>query len=179
MKKILVAIFMITFFATNAQENTKAEDIFTLKAGLIGGWISYEKALGDVFTLNSEVGYEGGFLRGTTNNKLDYVFTSTLSLEPRYYYNFNMRQNKGKSIKNNTANYISAELFYVPDVFSSTNRKNLQVQKSFGIIPKYGLRRNLSENLVFELAIGFGYLWGENNAKGRTAALDLRLCLNL
>lgn len=178
MKYILTVFFFNIFFISFSQENKKAEDIFALKAGLIGGWVSYEKVLNENFTLNSEIGYEGGFLKGT-NDKVDYVFTTIFSLEPRYYYNFNKRQVKGKNTNNNSANYISSEIFYVPDLLSSTNRENLDLNKSFGIIPKYGLRRNISDNLIFEFAIGIGYAWGENNTNGVTSTLDLRLNLKL
>lgn len=178
MKYILTVIFLSAFFTTFSQENKKAEDIFGLKAGLIGGWVSYEKAINESFTLNSEIGYEGGFLKGS-NDKVDYVFTTIFSLEPRYYYNFNKRQEKGKNTNNNSANYISSEIFYVPDLLSSTNRENLDVNKSFGIIPKYGLRRSISKNLIFEFAIGIGYAWSENDINGVTSTLDLRVNLKL
>ncbi|PQJ68719.1 hypothetical protein [Polaribacter butkevichii] len=178
MKKIITAIFLSAFFVTYSQENKNTVDVFGLKAGLIGGWVSYEKALSNNFTLNSEVGYEGGFLKGT-NDKVDYVFTTVFSLEPRFYYNLKKREDKGKKTKNNSANYISSEFFYVPDLLSSSNRENLNVNKSFGIIPKYGLRRSVSDNLIFEFAIGAGYAWGENEINGITAALDLRFNLKL
>lgn len=178
MKYILKVIFLSIFFTTFSQEKNKAEDIFSLKAGLIGGWVSYEKALNNNFTLNSEIGYEGGFLKGT-NDKVDYVFTTIFSVEPRFYYNFNKRIEKGKNTNNNSANYLSSEIFYVPNLLSSSNRENLDVNKSFGIIPKYGLRRSISKNLIFEFAIGIGYAWGENNINGVTSTLDLRLNLKL
>jgi len=178
MKKILTVVFLSIFFITYAQNKNKTEDIFGVKVGFIGGWVSYEKALNHKFTLNSEVGYEGGFLKGTNNN-VDYVFTTIFSLEPRYYYNFKKRQDKGKSTNNNSANYISSEFFYVPDLLSATNRDNLSINKSFGIIPKYGLRRSISDNLIFEFAIGIGYAWRENDINGVVLALDLRVHLKL
>jgi hypothetical protein len=178
MRKILTIFFLSTIFITYSQENNKSEDVFGLKVGLIGGWFNYEKSLNNNFTLNSEIGYEGGFLKGT-NDKVDYVFTSVFSLEPRYYYNFDKRQEKNKETKNNSANYLGLEIFYVPDLLSSSNRKSIDVNKSLSIIPKYGLRRSISDNLVFEFAFGVGYAFGENNINGVTTALDLRLNLNL
>jgi hypothetical protein len=178
MKKILTIAFIFTMFISFSQENRNTEDIFGIKVGLIGGWINYEKALNKNLTINGEIGYEGGFLKGI-NSKVDYVFTTIFSVEPRYYYNFEKRQNKGKKTDNNSANYISSEFFYVSDLLSSTNRENLGVNKSFGIIPKYGLRRTISGNLSFEFAFGIGYAWGENNINGVTSALDLRLNLKL
>ena len=79
-------------------------------------------------------------------------------------------------MKNSNLGFISSS---VPDLLSSTNRENLDVNKSFGIIPKYGLRRSISKNLIFEFAIGIGYAWGENDINGVTSTLDLRLNLKL
>ena len=144
-----------------------------IKIGLIGGWLSYEKAISENFTIDTEIGYGGGFMKGT-DDKTDYIFTLIISAEPRYYYNFNKRIEKGRKTLNNSANYLSAELFYVPDLLTATNRNNVTVNKSFGIIPKWGFRRSLSEKINFEFAIGIGYAWGENNIDGLTSALDLK-----
>ena len=176
MKKLITVVFFSLSSFVFSQE--KAVDVFSVKTGFIGAWISYEKALNDKFTLDAEIGYEGGFLKGTDNN-IDYVFTTTFSLEPKYYYNFNRREKKGKKTINNSANYISSEIYYVPNLLSSTNRNNIEVNKSFGFLPKYGLRRSISESLTFEFAVGIGYVWGENNINTATFGLDLRLNLNL
>ncbi len=173
MRKTILLVLLFIGSLTYYQENHKAKDLFSIKAGLIGGWVSFEKAISENFTINTEIGYEGGFLKGT-DNKVDYIFTSIISAEPRYYYNFNKRIEKGKKTLNNSANYLSAELFYIPDLLTSSNRTNVTVNKSFGIIPKWGLRRSLSEKLNFEFALGIGYAWGENNINGLTSTLDLR-----
>ncbi|PQJ76669.1 hypothetical protein [Polaribacter glomeratus] len=94
-------------------------------------------------------------------------------------YNFEKRNEKGKNTNNNSANYFSKEIFYVSDLLSSTNRNNLTINKAFGLIPKYGLRRALSEKLNFEFAFGLGYSWGGNNINGIASSIDLRINLKL
>lgn len=180
MKKLILLTLMFSSVINYAQEEKEnySEDIFGLKVGLIGVWINYEQSLSTNMTLNTEIGYEGGFLKGT-NNKFDYIFTTIFSLEPRYYYNFHRRQEKNKKINNNSANYIGAEMFFVPNLLSSTNRNNVSVNKSFGFIPKYGLRRNISDNLSLEFAFGIGYVWGENRINGLTSAFDFRINMKL
>ena len=178
MKKTLTAFFLSVIFVSYAQEDKRTTDIFSFKVGVIGAWLSYEKAVNDHFTLNSEFGYVGGFFKGT-NSKADYVATTTFNLEPRHYYNFNRRSGKGKETKNNSANYISSEFFLIPDLLSSTNRDNLFVNRSLSIVPKYGLRRSISEYLIFEFAFGIGYQWVENKNNGVTATLNLSLNLKL
>lgn len=178
MRKLLVLVCLLNLGFAYAQEEPQTEDTYGVKLGLIGAWGFYEKAIGNDFTLNSEIGYIGGFLRGT-DAKLDYVFTSVINLEPRYYYNLKSRHNKGKDIAKNAANYLGVELYYVPDLLSSSNRAGIDVSKAFGLIPKYGFKRNLSELINFEFAFGIGYSWGEHNINGTVVGLDLRLGFNL
>ena len=157
MKKIIVLTFLgITLFS-NAQEKQKLKDLFNAEAGLIGVWINYEKTLNDKFTLNTELGYAGGVLKGTDNRSIDYIFTTIFSLEPRYYYNFNKRLEKSKNVTNNAANYFTTEFYYVPNWLTKSNRLDASVEPNFGIIPKWGVRRNLVQNLNFDFAIGIGY----------------------
>ena len=182
MKKTIIAsiVFMAITLYAKAQNEQTLVDRFSIKAGLIGVWVGYEKAFSDRFTLNSEIGYEGGFFGGSRHeNNFNYISSMSLSVEPRYYYNVARRIRKGKRVRNNSANFISVEIFAVPDWLTSSNANNVNVVKTFGVVPKYGLNRSISEHLNFEFAIGFGYEWGENNYSGVAAALDLRLSFDL
>ncbi|MFK5878208.1 MAG: DUF3575 domain-containing protein [Flavobacteriaceae bacterium] len=182
MKKTIITSIMflaITFYAKAQSEQTLV-DRFSVKAGLIGVWVGYEKAFSDHFTLNSEIGYEGDFFWGTSqNDDFNYIASLSFSVEPRYYYNVARRIRKGKKTRNNSANFISAEIYAVPDWLTSSNANNVTIVKTFGIVPKYGLNRSISEHLNFEFAIGAGYAWGEDNYSGVAAALDLRLSFDL
>jgi len=173
MKKIVIVI--LTFFATISFAQEKATDIFSAKVGLIGAWMGYEKALSSDFTLNGEIGYEGGFFYNSwVNNDVNYVFTTTLSLEGRYYYNFNRRIEKEKNTKNNSANFIGLEITYTPDWGTSSNADNVDVLRTFSVIPKYGFRRNLSDKFNFEFSVGPGYQWVEKYDGGIILGLDAR-----
>lgn len=178
MKKIFLLICLLSYSITQAQEAPQVEDRYGVSAGIIGVWGFYEKAITKDFSLHSQVGYHGGFMMGT-DSKLDYVFTTSIRVEPRYYHNLSKRDSKGKSTSNNAGNYIALELSYVPDLLSSSNRENVEVSKSLYLIPKYGLRRNISSVVSFEFAFGIGYAWGEHNVNGTAVALDLRFDFNL
>lgn len=178
MKRIFLLICLLSFGITQAQEIPQTEDRYGVSAGVIGVWGFYEKALTKNFSLHSQIGYHGGFMMGT-DSKLDYVFTTSIRVEPRYYYNLSKRDSKGKSTSNNTGNYLALELSYVPDLLSSSNREGVEVSKSLYLIPKYGLRRNISSVVSFEFAFGIGYAWGEHSVNGTAVALDLRFYFNL
>jgi hypothetical protein len=177
MKKIFFFFGFIIAISICAQE--KATDVFNAKIGLIGAWISYEKAVSPEFTINGEIGYEGGFFYSDwIDNDLNYVFTTTLSLEGRFYYNFKHRIEKEKNTKNNSANYLALEATYTPDWGTAENSKNINVLKTFSVIPKYGLRRNLSEKFNFEFAVGPGYQWTENGNDGAILGIDVKFGYN-
>jgi len=178
MKKVILLTLLFTSISVFSQSNEKkTTDIMSIKAGLIGGWFSYEKSISDKFTLNGEIGYEGGFFKG--NNNVNYAFTTVLNIESRYYYNLNKRIKNNKNTSNNAANYLSGSLFLVPNWFTSSDNDNLSINKSFGIITKYGIKRNISNNLSFEFAFGIGYSWGENNNNGFIPAFDLNIGFSL
>lgn len=123
------------------------------------------------------MGYSGGLMKGT-DQKLDYILTTKIIVSPRYYYNIEKRFKNGKKTMNNSANFIAIDLSYLPDWGTSTNRKNVGVDKSFAIIPKYGLRRAISKNLNFHFDFGVGYQWNDQNNKGLDVSLTLMLDLN-
>lgn len=85
--KFYVALLLGVFSThiSNAQENNKnneIKDIFSVKAGFLGAWLSYEKAITKNLSVNSEIGYEGGLTGG--NSDLDFILTSSLALEPKF-----------------------------------------------------------------------------------------------
>lgn len=173
MRKIIIVI--LTSFTAFSFAQEKATDIFNAKAGFIGAWIGYEKALSSDFTLNGELGYEGGFFYSSwVSDKVNFIFTTTLSLEGRYYYNFDRRIEKGKNTKNNSANFIAIEAEYTPDWGTSSNADNVNVLRTFTIIPKYGFKRNLSDKFNFEFSIGPGYQWVEKYDGGIILGFDAR-----
>lgn len=177
MKKISILFVLTLSIFCFSQE--KATDLFNLKAGFIGGWIGYEKALSSEITLNGEVGYEGGlYYSSMLGNDLNYIFSTTLSLEGRYYYNFNRRIEKGKNTRNNAANYLGLEATYTPDWGTSSSVDNISILRTFTLIPKYGFRRNISDKFNFEFSVGPGYQWTESRNDGLVLGVDARFGFN-
>lgn len=152
-----------------AQQNL-TENI-NFKIGVLGSWLAYEKPLGESFLLDAEFGYLGGILND------EFIFTSTIELEPRYYYNLNKRIQKNKNTKNNSANYLALQMSYIPDFLTATtkNNSNIDVLRTFSAIPTYGLRRNISGGLNFDFEIGIGYLWAKDFNNEVTANLLIGL----
>ena len=177
MKKIFILVTLITTITLFSQE--KAVDVFSAKAGLIGGWISYEKEISPNFTVSGDVGYEGGlFYNSLMSDDVHYIFTTTLNLTGRYYYNFERRIEKNKNTTNNAANFVAFQTKFTPNWGSSTSANNVRVLKTFTVFSKYGFKRNLSNRFNFEFAFGPGYQWAEKTDGGLTFGLDARFGFN-
>ncbi len=170
--KLLLIVFVLGTTFLGAQETQKLESFFSVKAGLIGVWAGYEFPVSKSITIETEIGYQGGLLGGTCRD-LEYIFTSNFSAEPRYYYNFFKRIEKGKMTRLNSANFLALELSYFPNLLTSTNKDNIKVEKTFNVIPKWGLRRSLSSQFFFDFAIGIGVAFHEKGSSG-TGALDIK-----
>ena len=171
MKKIILIALLVITQITQAQTT----DNLSLKAGFIGLWGGYEKAVTEKITVVGEIGYIGGFYNNQyLENSRSSIFTLTLGLEGRYYYNFERRIEKGKNTHNNAANYFSIDAVYIPDLLTTPNNDNINVLKTFNVFAKYGIKRNISNNINYEIAFGPGYQWGEDNINSSTFGLDIK-----
>jgi len=171
MKKILLAILFFSSSWVMAQENSTAlqKGLASFDVGFLGSWLSYEKPLGKQWAFNSQLGMEGGFSGG--GGDFDYVFTPTITVEPRFYYNLHKRVNKGRKTMNNSADYLTLAGGYVPALFAVTN-EDVELIPQFTLIPKWGLRRTIGQRFKFEFAAGYGLAIREQEAVGQ---LDLDL----
>lgn len=157
---ILVSLLATQLTVAQNPANSDLQDNFGINLGLINVGINYEKAFGETFSVNSIFEYSGGFY-SRLGGDLEYVIASSLSVEPRYYYNRNRRQNKGKNIDFNVGNFFAGDLSYAPIFGSISSNDNVEVLDSFVAGIKYGLRRKVVQKLNFEFAFGAGALFSE------------------
>ena len=111
--------------------------------------------LADAFALRGELCLELGIFVGNGNDL--FALTPAVIAEPRYYYNFNRRVRKGKTISKNSGNFIVLNTRYDPDALVITNAENVEVLSTIAFIPKYGLKRTYWEHLTTEFGLGIGY----------------------
>lgn len=168
MKKISYTILVSILFSfvcfSQEKEHSVEKSIYGFQTGLLGAWVYNETKLNNQFTLKSEIGVDGGYSYSDLNTpKSQYIIIPSISLEPRWYYNFAKRHQKGKSIKNNAANFLSLKTTYNPNWFSISNLPNTDISNLFRVIPSWGLRRDLGANFNFDLRLGIGYGIATNN----------------
>lgn len=158
MKKTLFTfLFSTTLFA---QE--KATDLFNVNVSILGVGLQYEKALSENFTALGTLDYAGGFRYSNSDyygSDFEYILTTNLALEGRYYYNFDRRISKDKNTKNNSGNYLALKGTYTPDWLTYSNSDNLSVNPQGMITLNYGLKRSFSTNFFYEFYTGLGMIF--------------------
>ena len=155
MKKLLFTFLLSS--SLFAQE--KATDLFNANISVIGIGIQYEKALSDNFTAVGSLDYMGGFRYSYSDFygiDFDYILTTSLSLEGRYYYNFDRRIGKGRNTKNNSGNYIALKGNFIPDWLTASNGDRLNVNPQGSLTVNYGLKRSFAQNFFYEFYTGLG-----------------------
>jgi hypothetical protein len=182
LKKIIYATIVLLVSQTNFSQNKGIEkSLFNIQTGLLGTWVNNETKLTSNLALRSEIGLDAGIFGGEINGNTGVFLTPVINFEPRWYYNINKREKKGKKTTNNNANFLTTSISYHPDWFVISKRDNLSVTNQLSIIPKWGIRRNIAKsNFNFEAGIGLGYRfyflkqYGFSKNDGETA-LDLHL----
>ena len=181
MKKLISIIILIVITNLAVGQNASVEkSIFGIETGLLGGWVYNESRLSNEISLRSEIGIDAGYYLGSLLDNGVFVAAPSFSIEPRWYYNLSKRNSKSNKINNNSGNFLSFKTTFYPDWFTISNHKDVNVVKQIVFIPKWGIRRNIGNNMNFELGIGIGYQYvfyksiGYFNNEGE-AALDLHI----
>lgn len=179
MKKICTLLFGLMTLHNYSQETKISieKSNLNIQTGVLGLWINNEFRLSNTIALRTEFGLDTGLFGGDSYDKTGFLLIPTINIEPRWYYNINKRANKSKSIKNNSANFITPAISYHPDWFVISNYDNVNTVAQISIIPKWGMRRNIGQsNFNYELGAGLGYRAIFYNFKTESeAALDLHV----
>jgi hypothetical protein len=181
MKKLFTgALLLCALFSGFAQSKATVEkSIWNVQAGPLGVFVNNEYGLGEKFALRSEIGLDAGF--STNGDDTKWGLLPAINIEPRYYYNIAKRAAKGRNTSGNASNFVTVLVKYSPDWFVISNKENVTSENLIGIVPKWGIRRNIGKTkLNYEAGIGLGYynyIGSDrkyyNNPEG--VALDLHL----
>lgn len=175
MERIIIVIVLFFNLVGNAQDNSVEKNIFGIQTGLFGAWITNETRLANKFSLRSEIGMDLGLVVDYGDDVTS-LFIPTIRMEPRWHYNLDKRVEKGRSIKNNSSNFLALNFIYSPDWFYISKMDNINVISTLSIIPKWAIKRNIgSSNFNYEAGFGIGYaIYFEEYGGDRSgAAVDL------
>jgi len=160
MKKIFIILIIAFAINTNAQDGHVEKTIFGIQTGFgskVGIWINNESRLCNSIALRSEIGLENDFMVGDHYDNSGFILQPVITLEPRYYYNLAKRNSRGRNTTNNSGNYISIKTSYHPDWFVINLPDNVTKIADLGIIPTWGIKRQIGSHFTYETAVGLGY----------------------
>ena len=136
----------ISLFAQTQSDETVRSNS-GLQLGTPAGFtLFHETPLSNRFALKAEAGLHASW--AADNVYLNPVF----SLEPRWYYNMGLRANRGLNTRFNASNYLYAFGSYRPDWLYGDLASG--DWNHFVLGAGWGMRRNITERLYFELGLG-------------------------
>lgn len=155
---ILLQLFILTALQAISQEGFKPSlRSSQVKANLllIGASANYEKSISRRTSLNFEASLNYGFFYAYNDwdeESFGYTLAPNLSIEGRHYYNLDKRVRKGKSIANNSGNFVSLALGYS---FTPIAYDNMYNDPSIAITPSWGMQRGIGKRFSMELLLGY------------------------
>ena len=158
MKKTILTLVLLSLTITVKSQSTSVEkSVFGIQIGLFGSWAHNETKLTNQIALRSEIGLDSGIWGGDFYDKIGFLMTPVITVEPRWYYNLNKRVSKSKRIDGNSGNFISLKTSFHPDWFVISNYDNVTIISDISIVPTWGIRRNIGKHFNYETGIGIGY----------------------
>ncbi len=152
MKHIFLLILLFSGIHLSAQNKTPSgskssqrdtENQFSIN--LLPPSLEYEISVGNKSTIDLLAG--SGFLYRYNFEDFGLEFFPLFQAQYRYYYNFARRLKKGKTINNNSGNYVTASLFLE---FNNSELRGL-------IGPAWGLQRVYGRHFKLNFNVGEGY----------------------
>ena len=154
---LTTCLCLLTLLA-KAQEASVEKSIYGVQFGILGVWVHNESRLTNSIALRSELGIEAGISEGSNYDGTYFVVAPSVSLEPRWYYNLNKRENKSKRIDGNSGNFVSLKTTYQTDLELVSNDDNVTLISDITIVPTWGIRRNIGKHFNYEAGFGIGYI---------------------
>jgi hypothetical protein len=162
---LFIFMLMVVSFSSYAQpdvattEPEKLENLHLIKGSILEVGYRYEHALNSKWTIAGNVDLANPIAISTDFGKGSQFYwglAPSLSLETRYYYNYQKRKLKGKNVKHNSANYISGTgiLFMGSLDLIRTAYIGTMTTYDCAFQTKWGFRRALGEHFIFDLSLG-------------------------
>ena len=156
-KKILV-VFLLFASIIHAQFGKNCE-LRQFKINLINPGVEYEMALGVNSTLDFRVAWQAAIEPASAEPIKDFDFFPAITVQNRYYHNFNGRDKRGRQIYGNSGNYIAPSVaIFSPDARVINNQVIDGIHGYAGLV--YGVQRSFNSGLSFSIDAGAGYYVG-------------------
>lgn len=158
MRCFFILAFLFSGVFMHAQYGKNCE-IRQFKLNAFNPGIEYEMALGVNSTLDIRVAYQAALEPASSKPIEDFDFFPAITVQNRYYHNFNGRERRRRSIYGNSGNYIAPSVA----VFSPGNRvvegRLVDGIHGYGGVV-YGVQRSYDSGFSFSIDAGAGYYVG-------------------
>ena|ERR1035437_6532841 len=165
MKRLNIILILILMFGFAKAQDDSIHNVQSVKVSYRIISYAYEKTISKKSTINFEFSLTGVF--GSDY----YLLKPVIRVEPRYYYNYLKRKDKGRNVANNSASYLSLSLDYDSRTIFSKNAYSIPF---FSAIPKWGLKRTICSHFIFEFATGIGAFISKTENWKPTFGMDLK-----
>lgn len=157
MKKILTIgiLFLSNFLWAQTNDNVLT-NFARINLGLHGIEASYELPISKSFVWENSLGIGMGANINGKSAEFHFDFgnpTPFLKSELKYIYNIEKRESKGKTVLNNSGNYIGLQTKY-----SFGNSDVYELNRTSLTEIHWGIQRSLDNKFILNIHIGLGYL---------------------
>jgi len=179
MKKSIFLIYFLFSFTVFAQEkftDVRTEKVFRINFINPGAELELPTGARTTFSAGIGAGYNGSYpdLSIKKESGFLYIIAPFLDLQQKWYYNFDKRINKGKSIVNNSGNFLSLRfLTRGPSIEENVVRST---EYDFAISPTWGIQRSINEKIHLLFDVGPMYYF---DGEGRGNFFPIMLQLNI
>lgn len=172
-RAILFCSFIALCLSSIAQEKKKKEGDVTdvVKITFLNPGISYEKRIGKFQTL-----YVQGFMNTSMLSYYDYYslertykffFDPAISVQYRYYYNYQNRTAKDKRTSFNSLNYIAPVYEGIFTQIPVNTKTSSEISEKRRMVNRVGLlwgfQRNYPERFSLDLNLGYGIMFASTS----------------
>ena len=160
---LLFLFFMAFSTSCFAQDKTQTQIVNVTKINFLNPGLSYEKQVDKFQSLVGQAYLSTSFsLSGSSSGTQSSIsFDPALSLQYRFYYNYERRQKKGKRTEMNSLNYFSPTIqtIFSKQRISSSHfmEINRRACNTVGVV--WGFQRNYRKRFSLDLNLGLGYLF--------------------
>lgn len=170
----LLALFTIT---TYGQEEKSYNTEKVWRVNFLNPAIELELPTGNYSTFSAGlgIGYGGGYPDLTSGGSgFVYIIAPFVDLQQKWFYNINRRVAKGKTVENNSGNFISARIISRgPSIADNVFRTS---DYDWAIGPTWGIQRKYGEKFHLLFDVGPQYYVG---VEGRGNIFPIMFQLNL
>lgn len=158
MQRIALLFFMLAMGSLHAQFGKNCE-LRQWKINAINPGIEYEMSIGVNQTLDVRAAWQFALDPALENPYDELDFFPSLTVQTRFYHNFDQRYRNGRQIYGNSANYIAPTVAgFSPDARVVNGTIVDGVHGYGGLV--YGLQRSYNSGFGFSIDAGAGYYVG-------------------